>query len=114
MAERFEKVLEDLDSNIERKAKVGLVEVADEILRLSNKEVPFDKGTLARSGEVKPKENEVEVGYYGVAYAHRLHEHPEYKFKGGRKGKYLEDPIKSNLSRFEKILGIKLSYEMGK
>jgi hypothetical protein len=74
-------------------------EIADEVLRLSQREVPHDKGLLQNSGHVEPQEDEAIVGYNKV-YAARLHEHPEYRFQKGRKGKYLEDPIKHNLNVF--------------
>lgn len=78
-------------------------DVAEEILRLSQIEVPHDIGTLQNSGSVEPTgpAEEATVGYNTV-YAARLHEHPEYQFQKGRKGKYLEDPIKRNLSAFKK------------
>lgn len=75
--------------------------VATEILRLSQFQVPHDKGELQNSGHVSDRQDESVVGYNKV-YAARLHEHPEYKFQKGRKGKYLEDPIKTNLHVFKK------------
>lgn len=79
-------------------------EVAFEILRLSTQQVPHDIGLLQMSGKTEPISNtEVLVGYNKV-YAARLHEHPEYHFQKGRKGKYLEDPIKSNLVLFRRYI----------
>lgn len=108
----FVDLLTELNKRVDPARNKALKMVGDELLRLSNKEVPFDKGTLANSGRVDthpftPKDT-VEVGYH-TRYAHRLHEHPEYNFKNGRKGKYLEDPIKHNLKRLSDIVG----YEMG-
>lgn len=77
-------------------------DVGNEILRLSDKEVPHDKGILEGTGTVQPEGTDVMVGY-NTPYAARLHEHPEYEFQRGRKGKYLEDPIKRNL----RVLGLK-------
>jgi hypothetical protein len=44
-----------------------------------------------------------------------LHEHPEFNFKNGRKGKYLEDPIKNNLGIFKEYYGkmVKVAIESG-
>jgi hypothetical protein len=108
----FVDLLTELNKRVDPARNKALKMVGDELLRLSNKEVPFDKGTLSNSGRVDgypltPKDT-VEVGYH-TRYAHRLHEHPEYNFKNGRKGKYLEDPIKHNLTRLSEIVG----YEMG-
>lgn len=77
--------------------KRALLDVGNEVLRLSSFEVPHDTGMLQASGSVRPVGDNVEVGYNKV-YAARLHEHPEYIFQKGRKGKYLEDPIKRNLT----------------
>jgi hypothetical protein len=84
----------------------GVGMVAEELMRLSQLEVPHDTGMLQNSGEVKYTvgELEAEVSYNRV-YAARLHEHPEYNFQKGRKGKYLEDPMKHNLSVFREFRG---------
>lgn len=74
-------------------------EVGEEVLRLSSFEVPHDTGMLQSSGSVQDGVDEVIVGYNKV-YAARLHENPQYRFQKGRKGKYLEDPIKNNLHVF--------------
>lgn len=71
-------------------------DLAEEILRLSQFEVPHDTGLLQNSGHTEPEFGGTIVGYNKV-YAARLHEHPEYNFQKGRKAKYLEDPIKQNM-----------------
>lgn len=80
----------------------ALMDVAFEVLRLSQFEVPHDVGTLQNSGTVELVDEDVVLGYH-TPYAARLHEHPEYRFQKGRKGKYLEDPINNNAE----VLGIK-------
>jgi hypothetical protein len=84
----------------------GLIDVANEVLRLSQREVPHDTGLLQNSGHVEETNNELDVlvGYNKV-YAARMHEHPEYHFQKGRKGKYLEDPIKMNTPILEVWMG---------
>lgn len=85
--------------------KSAAMAIANEILRLSSFEVPHDKGELQNSGTVDPDfQGDVVVGY-NKTYAHRLHEHPEYKFQKGRKGKFLEDPIKHNLNELNEHFG---------
>lgn len=82
----------------------GVNDVASEVLRLSTYQVPHDLGLLQASGNVEPyKADEVIVGY-NKTYAARLHENPQFKFQKGRKGKYLEDPIKQNTSIFIKYM----------
>jgi hypothetical protein len=104
----FEKGLKRLDVAIKGATMSGINDVADEVLRLSQREVPHDTGFLQNTGNVEPAKSdnnpEAIVGYH-TPYAARLHEHPEYNFQGGRKGKYLEDPIKNNLRFFTEITG---------
>lgn len=91
-----------LESLVDAKSKEALEKIADELLRLSSREVPLDTGQLMKSGKVETGDSDYEklVGYNKV-YASRLHEHPEYNFKNGRKGKYLEDPLKNSLNVFK-------------
>lgn len=96
----LKKGLVALDARIETAQWGAILDVANEILRLSQFEVPHNIGLLQDSGRVEPHApKNAEVGYNKV-YAARLHEHPEYRFQKGRKGKYLEDPIKHNLTVF--------------
>lgn len=89
--------LDALEKAVDKAVDIGIMNICDEILRLSSFEVPHDKGLLQNSGTQEPSgEHERTVGYNKV-YAARLHEHPEYKFQKGRKGKYLIDPITKNL-----------------
>lgn len=92
-----------LSKGIDDNSKKAVKKIANEVLRLSQFEVPHDTGALQNSGHTESSgEFEESVGYNKV-YAARLHEHPEYSFQGGRKGKYLEDPIKHNLRAFKEI-----------
>lgn len=93
-----------LRTDVKATKKLSLFDIANEILRLSQAEVPLDKGTLQNSGNVEDFGDYMIIGYH-TPYAARLHEHPEYHFQRGRKGKYLEDPIIRN----QAVLGIKLN-----
>lgn len=100
-ATSLEKGVQKALSAIDKAALRGINDVASEILRLGTFEVPHDKGILQGSGHVEPRSNNTVIVGYNTVYAARLHEHPEYRFQKGRKGKYLEDPIKNNLSIFK-------------
>jgi len=68
----------------------------------SEKQVPFKVGTLRDSWRVDPLTNEIGFRFgYHTPYAARLHEHPEYRFGNGRKAKYLEQPVESNLGDWQ-------------
>lgn len=104
----LEAGLSRLEKTMDSAQRRAVKDVATEILRLSQFEVPHDIGTLQTSGHVEDEGDDSIVGYNTV-YASRLHEHPEYRFQKGRKGKYLENPIKMNLavfrSHFESAIG---------
>lgn len=82
-------------------------DIGDEIIRLASFEVPLDEGTLQNSGAVDQIGKHHAAGYH-TPYAARLHEHPEYHFQRGRKGKYLTDPI----SRNQRALGAHFAQKM--
>lgn len=91
-----------LQQTIDKSVPRNVFSIGLEILRLSQFEVPHDEGTLQNSGTVEEIDGDVIIGYHTL-YAARLHENPQYRFQKGRKGKYLEDPIREN----EEALGIK-------
>ncbi len=74
-----------------------MFDLGSKVLELSMAEVPLDEGTLLRSGTTQKVGNKTYVGY-NMEYASRLHYHPEYRFKNGRKAFYLTDPVKANSS----------------
>ncbi len=99
--------LQNLATAVDQGVPKQALDIGFEILRLSQFEVPHDEGTLQNSGTVEEVDGDVVIGYH-TKYAARLHEHPEYRFKKGRKGKYLEDPIVKN----ENALGIRFAKGM--
>lgn len=94
--------LQKLSDKASKSKMVSAMAIGYEIIRLSAFEVPHDKGSLQNSATVQQIGDDVVVGYH-EPYAARLHEHPEYRFQKGRKGKYLIDPILHNAS----ILGVR-------
>jgi len=105
----IDNVIGGFDGAIDKGSK-GVIQAVNDaggnLLAESIKEVPHDIGTLQGTGNAsEPKivgtDIEVEVGY-NTPYAARLHEHPEYHFQKGRKGKYLEDPLKRMASTYKK------------
>lgn len=101
--------IKNIQSAVKSNLQKHLFEVGLELLRLSQKEVPHDEGTLQNSGTVEKIGNDLVVGYH-TRYAAWLHEHPDFNFQDGRKGKYLEDPIIRNAQ----VLGLGMSGSVGK
>lgn len=101
----FDARVKALEANIKKAQRKATMDVGEEVLRLSNPEVPHNKGLLATSGKVEPlSDGRAEVGYNKTyaTYQHEGHRadgsHVIRQYQKGRKGKYLEDPIKQNLS----------------
>lgn len=103
-SEEFERDMNSLANKADQARQDAQQEVADELLRLSQFEVPHGVSTLQNTGHTGTIMGQHYVGYGGpgVKYAARLHENPQYRFQKGRKGKYLEDPLKKNLRVFQK------------
>lgn len=100
----FIRGTERLVGVMRRTVSLALDKVANEVLRLSAREVPHDLGLLQASGTSEQVGDEEVIVGYNKVYAARLHEHPEYRFQKGRKGKYLIDPIMHNLSTFNRFV----------
>lgn len=100
----FTKKASELLEKVQGNVTQAVRDVASEILRLSISgppaEVPHDKGSLQSSSQVEDVDETESIVGFNTTYAARLHEHPEYQFQKGRKGKFLEDPIKNNSHTF--------------
>lgn len=103
----FEEGLNKLGRKMADVQMKALKVIADELLRLSQLEVPFKTGHLLQTGNTEPELDYYIVGY-NTHYAAKMHEHPEYHFRNGRKGKYLEDPMKRNLPIFREFFNDKM------
>lgn len=99
-ASDFNRRVPQLLQAIQSQTRKAVQDVAEEVLRLSQKEVPHDTGPLQNSGHVEMQADDSAIVGYNKVYAARLHENPQYNFQKGRKGKYLEDPIKTNMKIF--------------
>ena len=91
-----------------------------ELLRLSRMQVPFDSGRLSQSGNVK-KFGRVWGTSYNTKYA--LYQHEGIRkdgsrmvrnWRNGRKGKYLEDPLKENIRLWDSLANKVLTDELKK
>lgn len=76
---------------VRKAAAAGLLAGAEHLLEEANRTVPLEEGTLARSGTTSVDAGQLTAAVaYDTPYARRLHEHPEYQFQHGRRGKWLE------------------------
>lgn len=84
------------------------------VLNKSTAKAPKDEGVLIQTAGVSV---DVDAGkaniYYTQKYAARLHENPQFKFQGGRQGKFLEEPLLSESDVIARIFGDALRGEFG-
>lgn len=84
-----------LSKKVKKAAVEGLTEGIDFILEEANRDAPKDEGILIQTSSTDVDQDKLEASvYYTQPYAKRLHEHPEYNFQNGRKGKWLESTLK--------------------
>lgn len=105
----MDKKLERLKSDLNAMERRALQEMADTILTLARAEVPHDEGTLANSGDAYV-EGDFGIVAFNTKYAAYQHEgmrkdgtHVVRRYKSGRKKKYLEDPLKNNLTKLGEV-----------
>lgn len=94
-------------------------DMADTLLILSRYEVPHDEGTLQSSGHTEP-DVDGWLTVYNTVYAAFQHEgrrkdgsHIIRHYQKGRKGKYLEDPLKQNTTKWQEIAKRKMLEFLG-
>jgi hypothetical protein len=80
----------DITGKLLQQGVVGLIKAGHILLWGANDDCPFKTGYLRSTGKVTIGTDEVIVSY-DTPYAIRLHEHPEFRFNNGKKGKWLED-----------------------
>lgn len=102
----FIKVLNQLEKRLDDMGKTALMEMADALLVLSRLEVPHDTGRLQSTGNAFWDVDSSAVSY-DTDYASYVHEgmradgtHVIRSYQKGRKKKYLEDPLKNNISKW--------------
>lgn len=105
----FDSMIGRIQKAVAPMAQRCVQEMADTILKEARDQVPLDEGTLSKSGHAYV-EGDTGVVAFNTAYAAFQHEgiradgtHRIRNYQGGRKGKYLEDPVKMSLSRLEEV-----------
>lgn len=94
-------------TEVERATSRALEESLLYLLAETNKVVPLDRGDLRRSGGIDVDGVSGNI-YYDTAYAVKMHENPQFSFKNGRKGKYLESTVNSSIDKIRDYLASEL------
>jgi len=86
-------------------SRVGVVNAAEHVLADAYPYVPYEDGDLRDSGRAQ-QDRDLSGRYvaeafvsYDTPYAVKLHEHPNYNFKGSGEGKWLEHALQRRASR---------------
>lgn len=105
MTVRFDWQGDQVTNRMARAALKGLKDAGEFLLDESNKTVPFDEGVLQRSGKTQMDDEKLTVYIsYDTPYAMRLHEHPNFRFKNGRRGKWLVKTLDEQSERINQFL----------
>lgn len=103
----IQRGLSRMEKRIQGAQRGALMGVGQTLLTLSQAEVPLDESELMNSGVAEMENDDTVIVGYNKAYAAYQHEgvrkdgsRPIKRYGNGRKGKYLEDPLKKNLRKF--------------
>lgn len=101
---------DDVQPHVKTALRRGVFNGLEYMLDKSNAITPHDEGILEGTGTVTldPKKIKGTISY-NTPYAIRLHEHPEYNFQRGRKGKWLELTVEKEKDKMQQYLQSSLS-----
>lgn len=92
-------------SGVKDAAVKALGDAAEFLLAEANKTVPFDEGTLARSGQVTVDTSEgIAVVSYDTPYAVTQHEDTRLHHPNGRRAKWLQLALNENAGKIKQYL----------
>lgn len=101
----------EVKAKVQKMAEQAMSDSLEFLLQEANKEVPHDEGTLQISGDIDLDKKKLQgTVFYDTPYARRLHEHPEYRFQKGRKGKWLERSFNKNSDKIRQYMISKIKF----
>lgn len=111
----FQKTLDALSKQLDSIGRGALMDMADALLALARLEVPHDTGRLQLTGNAYWDVDSSAVAF-DTDYASYVHEgiradgsHRILNYQKGRKKKFLEDPLKMNLSKWLDVAQLTLN-----
>lgn len=98
-------MLNSAQEKLPRRVNADLIRTGKEVFEESQRQVPYNRGFLHDSGYLTvtgelTDRTMIEIGYT-ESYALPVHERVEIAHGGGRKAKYLEDPMNEAADLFE-------------
>ena len=122
MTMQFKTRVDWRDGPVKSRVRAGSQRAAEiaakAVLTEANKTVPYETGKLKSTGKVAPARVHNGTGgsatvSYNTPYAARLHENPQYNFKGKGRGKWLQLAIQEMAGRIAGLMAIQLRRELG-
>lgn len=111
----FQKTLDALTKQLDNIGRGALMDMADALLVLARLEVPHDSGRLQTTGNAYWDGDSSAVAF-DTDYASYVHEgiradgtHKIRNYQKGRKKKFLEDPLKMNLTKWLDVAQLSLN-----
>lgn len=86
------------------------------ILTEANKTVPYETGRLKSTGKAensRTNSGSAATVSYSTPYAVRLHENPQYRFRGKGRGKWLQLAVQESAGRVAGLMAIALRRSLG-
>jgi hypothetical protein len=95
-----------VSDDVKKAALKGLKIAGEVALEESNRLVPHDTGMLhiTKGALIEDEKNLTVTISYNTPYAVRLHENPQYNFRNGRQGKWLEKALQNNEQQLRQIV----------
>lgn len=96
-------------------AEKGVRAVLEDLLGHGQRDAPIEEGTLRGSGSVEiDRRHDAVRGRvkFSTPYAAKQHEELTYEHPRGGKAKYVEDPLKAMLPRYQGAIGAAVRREL--
>lgn len=90
-------------SGVTDSVMAALMDAGEFLLQKANETIPFDEGTMARSGQVTKGDGEVVVSY-DTPYAVVQHEDTRIHHTNGRRAKWLQQTLNEQAGTIRKYV----------
>lgn len=107
---------DDVRRRIRRATEDAVRRIGNDLLGRAQRLAPIEEGTLRASGELEVDSRRGAVTgtvSFNTVYAARQHEETDWHHPKAGQAKYLEQPLKEQAGRYERILGAAVDRAIG-
>lgn len=90
-------------AEVDHLASVAAERAAELIKERAGERVPYEKGDLAASARIAENDGAAAVGYADPV-AKYVHAHPEWNFRDGRSGHWLEETLEMSAAEVDLVM----------